>query len=206
MKSTQISTNCRRWGPIPGGPAKVQDIKGRSTATSALGNLLSMSNHHGVGVHGSTPSHTSRFFSIDFGLVHVVALDLNVYFGVDPCGDACRKAQLKWLNADLASAEKNREAVPWIVVLSHYPFYCTGCANKQVSSAFYASDEAETQGNANVSASVEFDLRYSPNQQPKRLSQSSDAAIADLVPILTEHKVDLYIGECIFETHLLTTE
>ena len=55
---------------------------GRSTATHALGALLSRGNHHGVGVHGSSPSNTSRFFSADFGLIHFIALDLNVSDGV----------------------------------------------------------------------------------------------------------------------------
>ena len=45
------------WGPIAGGnlPAK-----GRSTATSALGALLSRGNHHAVSTRGSVPSQTSR--------------------------------------------------------------------------------------------------------------------------------------------------
>ena len=49
-----------------------------STATSALGALLSRGTHHAAGLHGSTPSNTSRFFSVDFGLVHLIALDLNM--------------------------------------------------------------------------------------------------------------------------------
>ena len=43
------------------------------------------------------PSHTSRFFSFDFGLIHFVNLDLNMYYGTDPCGEVCRLAQLAWL-------------------------------------------------------------------------------------------------------------
>ena len=103
------------WGDIAGGP-------GTSTATSALGALLSRGNHHGAGVHGATPSHTSRFFSADWGLIHFVALDLNVYYGNDPCGHPCRAAQKAWLAADLKAANANRAAVPFVVVMSHYPF------------------------------------------------------------------------------------
>ena len=35
--------------------------KGGSTATSTLGKMISMANVHGAGLHGSTPSNTSRF-------------------------------------------------------------------------------------------------------------------------------------------------
>jgi hypothetical protein len=49
-----------------------------TTATSTLGMFLSRGNHHGAGLHGSTPSNTSRFFSVDLGLVHLIALDFNV--------------------------------------------------------------------------------------------------------------------------------
>jgi hypothetical protein len=31
------------------------------------------------GLQGSVPSHTSRFFSFDFGLIHFINLDLNMY-------------------------------------------------------------------------------------------------------------------------------
>ena len=76
-----------------------------------------------------------RFFSVDFGLVHLVALDLNMYFGTDDCGDACKQAQMAWLKQDLAKANSNRDQVPWVVAMSHFPFYCTGCqgANNIVS-------------------------------------------------------------------------
>lgn len=56
----------------------VEEEGGRSTATHALGAMLSRGNQHGLGQFGSTPSNTSRFFSTDFGLIHFVALDLNV--------------------------------------------------------------------------------------------------------------------------------
>lgn len=88
-----------------------------------------------------------RYFSADFGLVHLVAIDLNFYYGVDPCGDPCRQAQLAWLKKDLAAAVANRKVVPWIVVMSHYPFYCTGCNGKQMPSKYYASNKAEYCGN-----------------------------------------------------------
>ena len=52
---------------------------GRSTATTPLGHFLSFGTHHGVGNTGSVPSGTSRYYSVDLGLVHFIALDLNMY-------------------------------------------------------------------------------------------------------------------------------
>ena len=58
--------NKERWGGEAG-------LGGYSTATSALGAFLSAGNHHGPGVHATVPSRSSRFFSVDFGLVHFVS-------------------------------------------------------------------------------------------------------------------------------------
>ena len=59
---------------------------GHSTADTALGRILATGNHHGPGSNtkGSakgTPSGTSRYYSVDFGLIHFVALDLNMHVG-----------------------------------------------------------------------------------------------------------------------------
>lgn len=52
---------------------------GRSTATTPLGHLLAFGTHHAAGATGPVPSGTSRYYSVDFGLVHFIALDLNMY-------------------------------------------------------------------------------------------------------------------------------
>ena len=57
---------------------------GHTTATSGLGFLLSRANQHGPGSMGPHPSGTSRFFSANFGLLHIVALDLNLCVLVAP--------------------------------------------------------------------------------------------------------------------------
>lgn len=98
---------------------------GISTATSALGSLLSLSSFHSGGLHSGVPSNTSRFFSVDLGLIHFVALDLNMYNGVDTCGEDCRQAQLTWLNQDLSQVD--RKITPWIVAMAHFPLYCSNC-------------------------------------------------------------------------------
>ena len=133
-------------------PPKSTDVSGvgRSTATSALGFLLSTANHHGIARHGATPSPTSRYFSIDFGLVHIIALDLQAYFGFCRWCDAPgRQAQLEWLGRDLAAANSNRDKVPWIIMTSHFPLYCSNCPGNEVEVAFDASwsaDQCEFQG------------------------------------------------------------
>lgn len=89
--------------------------------------LIGIGSALGVGMHGGgkvgTPSMTSRYYSIDIGLIHFVSLDLNVYYFDSE--NPWKKPQLDWLNADLAAAAANRDAVPWILVGSHYPMYCT---------------------------------------------------------------------------------
>ena len=167
-----------------------------STATTGLGALLSHGNMlASSGGHGQNPSHTSRWFSIDFGLLHLVALDLNLYYRGDPStadggGWPAREEQLAWLRRDLAMADANRDNVPWIVVMSHFPFYCTGCTAQNVSSSYYESNEAERFGNANAKASDAFDRsrRQLPDwevattQQPKARDSVNDA-IKDLLPL-----------------------
>lgn len=57
-----------KWAPVAGGPvdeaAAATAAGGRSTATTAMGAMLSKASHHGLGVHGSTPSQTSRSVSL----------------------------------------------------------------------------------------------------------------------------------------------
>ena len=51
---------------------------------------------------------------------HLVALDLNIYWE-QLSEQAYREAQLRWLELDLSAANRNRQAVPWIVVMGHIP-------------------------------------------------------------------------------------
>jgi hypothetical protein len=143
-----LDSTWEQYGPIAGGNVSLPDDEiavpggasgasstgnggggghsyhGVSTATSGLGALLSRGLHHSVGLHGSTPSNSSRYFSLDLGLIHLVAIDLNFYYGVDPCTDgSCQAAQKEWLARDLAAANRNRDNVPWVLVMSHYPFF-----------------------------------------------------------------------------------
>lgn len=89
--------------------------------------LLAMGSALGAGMHGGgrlgTSSKSSRYYSVDLGLIHFVSLDLNAYYFNSDA--QWREPQLSWLRRDLEAAHANRAAVPWIVVGSHYPMYCT---------------------------------------------------------------------------------
>jgi hypothetical protein len=97
--SRYLDSTWEKWGPIPSehGWGGELGLAGSTTADSALGALLTAGNHHGPGVHATVPSRTSRYFSVNFGLLHVVALSLNSYNGVDLCTDECSTAQREWL-------------------------------------------------------------------------------------------------------------
>jgi len=181
-----------------------------STTDSALGALLSIGNFYAAGT--TSASGTSRYFSVDHGLVHLVALDLNGYYDTDPCGQSCLDAQMEWLGKDLAQANKNRDTVPWVVVMSHYPFYCTGCQDVSTSAAWYNSDAAETRGNLNMSADATARFQRARacaaatdaaglcddpelDGWAKSVKQGSDASIKDLVlPYMQAYGVDVYMA------------
>lgn len=170
-----------------------------STATSALGAFLSTGNHHAAGTFGANqPSNSSRYFSVDFGLVHLIGLDFNMYYGVDPCGESCRQDQLAWLIKDLEAANKKRASQPWIVATAHYPVFCTGCSSDGVplSAAYYASDRAERDGNCNATASAAFDkeLVESGFGVGEGLGTASADVVKDIAPLLQQYGVDLFMA------------
>jgi len=94
-----------------------------SSASTGLGSVMSRGvGQYAAGVHGKVPSNTSRWFSVDIGLVHFAAIDGNVYdWGIYHSETAFREAQLAWLRQDLAAAATNRQHQPWIVLASHFP-------------------------------------------------------------------------------------
>ena len=161
-------------------------VKGASsTATSALGYQLSAGNHHSVGSHGSVPSGTSRWYSVDVGLIHFVALDLNMYNAVDDCL-VCREEQLAWLEKDLQHAQKNREAVPWIVAMSHFPLYCSNCpAPGSEPGAWWNSEICEFMGHDKSCTATSANPGSSA-------SPSNDDMVPDFEPLFMKYGVDVY--------------
>jgi phosphatidylserine/phosphatidylglycerophosphate/cardiolipin synthase-like enzyme len=69
------------------------------------------------GASSTYPDHAERYYSFDYGPVHVVALDTEFAF-LDPARQA---VQLAWLDADLAATTQ-----PWKVALFHRPPYSAG--------------------------------------------------------------------------------
>ena len=62
-----------------------------------------------------------RWYSVNIGLLHLVVLDFNVYYGTEP--DALRVAQLAFLESDLAAVDRAR--TPWVLVTAHMPIQCS---------------------------------------------------------------------------------
>ncbi len=61
-------------------------------------------------------SNTNMFYSLDDGLTHFIFWDSEAFWA-QPVDS--QTAMLNWLRADLAAANANRAAVPWVVALSH---------------------------------------------------------------------------------------
>lgn len=150
-----------------------------STATSALGHTLSKATLFGAVAHSARPSGTSRYFSVDVGLVHIAALDL----------DNLDAAQLAWLDADLAAAERNRGAVPWIVATSHFPLYHVSISERGgVSDAeFYRHDE-----DAEKYATGGHEFKACQTDRCETVDQYMAGVGKGLEPLLLKHRVDIY--------------
>eukprot|EP01043_Picozoa_sp_COSAG02_P045689 COSAG02_NODE_4205_length_5628_cov_3.597938_4_plen_523_part_00 len=174
------------WGETFGNPPL------NSTADTALGHLLSKGTLFGASSHGSRPSGTSRYFSVDIGLIHFVGLDLNSP-ETSPRAIGLDAAQLAWLEQDLVAAQANRKAVPWIVVTSHFPIYLSAPTtdHSNASAAYYASVEAEE-------APVGSDLEYrscSANGEAadcKTVGELRAESSKAIEPMLVRYGVDVY--------------
>ena len=62
---TRQAPRAQTWGEAYANPL----LGSTSTATSALGHILTKGTFLGAGLHGTTPSGTSNYFSVDVGLV-----------------------------------------------------------------------------------------------------------------------------------------
>jgi hypothetical protein len=152
----------------------------------------------------AVPSNTSRWYSVDVGLIHMIALDVMVYPGSTPdpgpADSPYAPAQKAWLEADLAAV--NRSQTPWILAFAHHPLYCSS-----------TTMGAGTSESAEGEATVLFDsARGGP--EPGELTDAQKARIpkgkgyagclgtgvvgvearADLEPILEAHGVDMFLA------------
>jgi hypothetical protein len=73
-------------------------------------------------VNGETTN--SLYFSWDSGLVHYVSFSTELWFEVSD-GWTTKASFIDWLKQDLAAANHNREASPWLVVTAHRSIYCS---------------------------------------------------------------------------------
>ena len=69
------------------------------------------------GASASFPDHSERYYSFDYGPLHVVVLDTELAFQQS----ARRQVQLEWLNADLAATKQ-----PWKIAVFHRSPYSAG--------------------------------------------------------------------------------
>lgn len=63
-------------------------------------------------------SNSTFYFSFDYGYTHYVAISTEH-------DSSLGSAQHQWLQQDLARANANRAARPWVVVYGHRPIYCS---------------------------------------------------------------------------------
>ena len=185
-------------------------LNSSSTATSALGFFQSLGLNYGLSTYVKNPSGTSRFYSADVGLVHLIALDTNIYYFDSE--NIYRKAQLDWLERDLEQANLNRENVPWILVMSHYPLYCTGCLNNTISSDWFSSELSEylsyPPSKLNKLEYLDFINRknryknllkdelkcYYEKKNYTSVRGKDKISIDDFEPLFTKYKIDVYMA------------
>lgn len=170
------------WGEIFG-----NDPPTKSTATSALGHLLGKGTMYGAGVHGPSRSLTSRYVSMDLGLIHIIGLDLN---NLD-------EEQLAWLEEDLKLANSNRNNVPWIMASSHFPIYHSKLDEESyMSAASYLGEAGEDVIEGQTNSAPDGGHRFTSCAQDEKecftIKDWQDAVSSKLEPLLIKYGVDIY--------------
>lgn len=114
-------------------------------------------------------SFTNEYYSIDVGPVHFISLSAMPYLGLGRSD--LRAAQKIWLAQDLAkaAAPSARSVVPWILIISHVPAYC--------SSVALDGDDAPEVTDCNVNG-----------------AGVSAAIRADWEALMMSHGVDMYLA------------
>jgi len=149
-----------------------------SMAHSRLHQHLAMGTLLGAGLQGATPSNTSRYTSTDIGLVHVIGIETQHW----------DDKQHDWMEKDLKAANANRDKVPWILVMNHFPTYFTHLAtDSQASRDAYVSDAGE------FNSTIRYQTCHSTTDPSKcqTLAQWQAMITNQLEPLLLEYKVDV---------------
>ncbi|KAK3102068.1 hypothetical protein FSP39_008520, partial [Pinctada imbricata] len=74
--------------------------------------------------HPSSPwpmSSDKLWYSLDIGKAHFVCLSTEVFFS----DTKNIYTEMDWLVKDLENANANRKKIPWIIVMTHRPLYCS---------------------------------------------------------------------------------
>ncbi|XP_001347202.1 Acid phosphatase (macronuclear) [Paramecium tetraurelia strain d4-2] len=78
-----------------------------------------------------------NFYSVDLGLVHYIFYNpTNIVY--DDSNQQQIDEMVQIMENDLNQANQNREKVPWIIVNSHFPMYCSDSSDNQCSQNFIA--------------------------------------------------------------------
>ncbi|OZJ01912.1 hypothetical protein BZG36_05102, partial [Bifiguratus adelaidae] len=64
----------------------------------------------------------NMLYSYNYKSLHIISFSTEIYFEGSP---AEIEMALNWFEADLKQAQANRYLQPWIIVMSHWPAYCT---------------------------------------------------------------------------------
>ena len=85
-----------------------------SKTDSALGHFMTRHNLYAQGMHGATPSRTSRWYSVNLGQLHLVGLDLGQ--GGGGVGPAANQTNPFWeqLQTEQVSQSAARPILPFL--------------------------------------------------------------------------------------------
>ena len=108
------------WGEVYGASTSETHLE-THTSKTPLNFFLAHATTLGAAAHGTVPSATSRFYSVDIGLVHIVVLDFNCYYFDTEA--VWRQPQIDWMEKDLMGVDRSQ--TPWVIAVSHYPMYCS---------------------------------------------------------------------------------
>ncbi|CAD8051210.1 unnamed protein product [Paramecium sonneborni] len=83
----------------------------------------------------NTEHYLNDFFSFDVGMVHFIQFNpIKIVYKNDPYN--ITPLIVEQMRNDLILANQNRAKVPWIIVYTHYPIYCTVPKNDQCINNF----------------------------------------------------------------------
>mmetsp|Transcript_17743 Transcript_17743/g.38532 ORF Transcript_17743/g.38532 Transcript_17743/m.38532 type:complete len:431 (-) Transcript_17743:105-1397(-) len=124
---------------------RIQSIAAHLPYMAAVGNheIEGGSFAHYVNRFTMPGDSNGMWYSVDVGQAHLIVYSSETFFTQSKW---TTDAQLEWLKSDLAAANKNRAARPWVIAFGHRPMYCSNidhddCANGPAGSKVRAGLE-----------------------------------------------------------------